>query len=102
MHAMVWIQGASDGINNIVCMIVSLKNSPDVHADHIFSVRLLDHVVCWVATSKCNVDVASSDDVCIIIKNGVGEHDVSLIRCLEKQKRNKTKQNKTSHHIHKQ
>lgn len=66
------------------------ENSPDVHSNHIFSVRLLDHVVCRVATSKCNVDIASSDDVCFIIVNGVGEHDVCLIRCLEI----KTKQNK--------
>lgn len=66
---------------------MSIKNSPDIHSDHIFSIRLLDHVICRVATSKSNVDVTSSDDVCFIIVNGVGEHDVSLIRCLRKKKK---------------
>lgn len=64
-------------------MMVSFKNSPDVHSDHIFSVRLLDHVVCGVAASKSNVDIASSDDICFIIVNGVGEHNVRIIRCLQ-------------------
>lgn len=71
-------------------MIVFLKDSPDIHSDHIFSVRLLNHVVCRVATSERNVHIASSDDVSFIIVNGVGEHDVSLIRCLQVKTKKRT------------
>lgn len=43
------------------------RSSPDIHSDQILPVLLLDHVVYGVSTPKCDVDVASGDDISFIV-----------------------------------
>lgn len=61
---------------------MTIRSSPDIHSDQIFPVLLLDCVVYGVSACKCDVDVASGDDICFVVTDRVGEHDVSIIRCL--------------------
>lgn len=57
---------------------------PDIHANHVFPVGLLHHVVDGVAAHKGDVDVIPGDDAGVVVVYGVDEEDVSGVRRLKK------------------
>lgn len=59
---------------------------PDVDSDHVFSVGLLHHVVDGVAANEGDVDVVPRYNICVVVVYGVYEHDVRVVRGLNRER----------------
>lgn len=62
-----------------------MSGLPDINSDHVLPVGLLDHVVDGVAADKRYVDVVPRYHACVVVVDGVYEHDVRIIRGLRKE-----------------
>lgn len=63
-----------------------LSDTPGVNSDHVLPVGLPDHVVDGVAAHKRYVDVLPGYHVCVVVVDGVYEHNVCIIRGLRKER----------------